>query len=126
MIASAIFMLVCGVLLQFIPHEILERTGSPSSGSGPLFLQLAGALFLGFAFTNWMAKGVLIGGIYARPLAIGNFAHFLIGALALVKYAFATEQNFAVWALAAVYTVFAIAFGYVFFTNPAKKSAAAD
>ena len=70
---------------------------------------------------NWMAKGVLIGGIYSRPLAIGNFAHFLIGAIALVKYAFGF-QDVAVWVLAAVYTGFALAFGYVFFTHPVKES----
>jgi len=118
---SAALMLVCGLLLQFIPHEVLEHFGTPSSGVAPLFLQLAGALYVGFALMNWMAKGVLIGGIYSRPLAIGNFAHFVIGALALVKYALGVPTA-AVWVLAAAYVGLAIAFGYVFFTHPAKKS----
>ena len=34
---------------------------------------------------NWMAKGTLIGGIYNKPIAIGNFTHFTIGGLALIK-----------------------------------------
>jgi hypothetical protein len=93
MMASALFMFLCGVLLQFFPDEILLLWGIEEAGIAPLFLQLAGALYIGFAVMNWMAKTVLIGGIYARPLAIGNLAHFLIGALALVKYAASTGAS---------------------------------
>ena len=122
MALSAAVMLICGVVLQFVPHEVLAFFGASGAGIVPLLLQLAGALYIGFALMNWMAKGVLIGGIYARPLAIGNFAHFLIGALALAKYAFGAASGAAsVWVLAGIYAVFAIAFGYVFFTHPAKK-----
>jgi len=32
-----------------------------------------------------MAKGVIIGGIYSRPIVIANLAHFLIGDLELIK-----------------------------------------
>ena len=32
-----------------------------------------------------MAKESLIGGIYNRPIAIGNFMHFAVGAMALIK-----------------------------------------
>lgn len=79
MISSALLMATGGVLLQFIPHEILNYFGADSSGINPLFIQMTGALYLGFAMMNWMAKTVMIGGIYARPLAIGNFAHFTVG-----------------------------------------------
>ena len=71
---------------------------------------------------NWMAKTVLIGGIYARPLAIGNFSHFLIGALALLKYAFTTQNLWMVWVQAIIYSVLAIFFGGVFFTHPLKTN----
>ena len=115
----------CGVLLQFIPHEILNYFEVPSLGITPLFVQIAGALYLGFALMNWMAKTVLIGGIYARPLAIGNFSHFLIGALALLKYAFNAPNLWAVWLLAVIYSLLAILFGVVFFTHPLKTNNAA-
>lgn len=111
---------VCGVLLQFIPHEILSYFGADSSGINPLFVQITGALYLGFAMMNWMAKTVLIGGIYARPLAMGNFVHFTVGALALLKYAFAASSLPVVWVLALAYSLFAILFGVVFFTHPLK------
>lgn len=109
-----------GVLLQFLPHEILNYFGASSTGITPLFLQLAGALYLGFAMMNWMAKAVLIGGIYARPLAMGNFVHFLVGALAFLKYAFSNAVSPAVWVLVIVYSSFAVLFGYIFLTHPSK------
>ena len=115
-----------GVSLQFFPHEILDCCGVPAAGATPLLVQLAGALYLGFAMMNWMAKAVLIGGIYARPLALGNFTHFLVGALALIKYAFAVPVSWPVWSLAVIYSIAAALFGYVFFTHPLKKNNPAE
>jgi hypothetical protein len=115
-----------GIALQFLPHEILRQFGADFSGVNALFAQITGALLLGFAMMNWMAKAVLIGGIYARPLALGNFTHFMIAALALIKYAFAASVSPLVWALALVYTIFAALFAYVFFTHPLKNDSAAS
>jgi len=42
----------------------------------------------GFAMINWTAKTSLLGWIYGRPIPIGNFAHYAIAALALLKIAF--------------------------------------
>lgn len=126
MISSALLMAVGGALLQFFPHEILNRLGASSAGIAPLFVQITGALYLGFAMTNWMAKTVLIGGIYARPLAVGNFAHFLIGALALLKYAFTVPDSWLVWVLTVVYSLLAILFALVFFTHPLRTNNASQ
>lgn len=111
---------VVGVFLEFVPHEVLSYFGSQPTGTGALLLQLAGALYLGFAMMNWMAKTVLIGGIYARPLAMGNFVHFMVGGLALLKYASSTSTTMVVWLLAIIYSLLAILFGVVFFTHPLK------
>ena len=115
---SAAAMAVIGLAMQFFPQELLVFVGVSSDGPSPVLMQITGALYLGFAMTNWMAKAVLIGGIYARPLAIGNFAHFTIGALALIKYAFSNGSSPAVWATAIVYSIFAVLFGIVFMTHP--------
>ncbi len=111
---------VCGILFQFLPHEVLKFSGVDAVGIMPLFIQIIGALYLGFAAMNWMAKAVLIGGIYARPLAIGNFAHFMIGAFALLKYAFTVQNLWAVWVAVIIYALFAISFAIVFFRHPLK------
>ena len=68
---------------------------------------------------NWTAKANLIGGIYARPIAIGNLTHFTIGALALIKGYF-SNHDMIILTLSVIYTVFAILFAIVFFRHPVK------
>jgi hypothetical protein len=126
MILSSLLMGVCGVLLQFFPHEILNYLHVDAKGILPLLVQMISALYLGFAMMNWMAQTVLIGGIYARPLAMGNFLHFTVGAFALLKYAYAAQSSWAVWVAATVYSLLAILFGIVIFTHPLKTKNAAE
>lgn len=122
MSASALTMGALGISASFLPDEILNYIGIESTGLAPLFVQVLGALYLGFAMMNWMAKSVLIGGIYARPLAMGNFMHFIIGALALVKGTLANSTLTAMWVVTAMYAVFAILFGLVLFGRPLKTN----
>ncbi|RYZ78994.1 MAG: hypothetical protein EOO68_39575 [Moraxellaceae bacterium] len=117
MAASAVFMAISGVIFSFLPHEILAFANAPVSEFTALIFQLTGALYLGFAMLNWSAKNNLIGGIYSRPLAFGNFLHFVAGGLALLKGAMTNGQT-EIWALAVVYLVFAALFGFVTFTHP--------
>lgn len=123
MILSALLMGVCGLTLLFFTEEVLNYLHISSAGGvSAQFVQILAALYLGFAMMNWMAKTVLIGGIYARPLAIGNLSHFLIGALALLKCALSIQNSLTVWIATAIYSVFAILFGFVFFSHPRKSS----
>ena len=121
MITSAVVMGVCGICLSFLPTEILNYFGTSSDFSYTILMQITAALYLGFAMMNWMAKAVLIGGIYARPLAMGNFMHFVVGFLALIKIALNNSGSFYIWILAALYFAFAVSFGMVAFTAPGKK-----
>jgi hypothetical protein len=102
---SSIAMAAAGGAGLFAPQELLRLAHLPAAAAP--YVQLHGAALLGFAFTNWMAKESRMGGIYNRPLAIGNLAHFAIGALALLKAA--------VLVAGAVYALFALAFGVVAF-----------
>lgn len=115
-------MAVGGVVLQFFPHEILSYFNVDPKGILPLLVQTISALYLGFAMMNWMARTVLIGGIYARPLAMGNFLHFTVGAFALLKNAHAGENAWAIWVAAVVYSLLATLFGVVLFTHPLKTN----
>jgi len=69
---------------------------------------------------NWMAKGAIIGGIYNKPIAIANFTHFVIGALALLK-AMSNPPPYFIVPLAVVYSIFAILFGVIFFKHPGPE-----
>jgi hypothetical protein len=126
MTASALFLAGLGVAASFAPQEILTAVGAqstgPSTGVVPLFIQIAGALCLGFAILNWTASGSAIGGIYNRPVALGNFFHYFVVALALVKAVLAGPRPAWLIAGAVIYTLFALAFVWlVFFFSPGAR-----
>jgi hypothetical protein len=121
--ASAIFLGAFGIAGTFAPHEMLAWAGTPASGITPLLMQLLGALLFAFAMVNWAARGSLIGGIYNRPVAIGNLTHFLIGAISLAKAVAAGQRQTLVIILAIGYALFAVAFSVVFFRSPVTTPA---
>ncbi len=117
--ASAIFMGVLGICLSFLPHEIVQFFNMPSGQLSAVFLQLLGATLMGFAILNWMSKEVRIGGIFNKPLALGNFLHFGAGVLALAKAISHIEVHpEIVMGLTVLYGLFALTFGYIFRTHP--------
>ncbi|MEO8721306.1 MAG: hypothetical protein ABI297_05265 [Ginsengibacter sp.] len=122
MIASAIVMGLSGLAASFLPVKILMNAGISSNETLILFVQVTGALYLGFAMMNWMAKTVLIGGIYARPLAMGNFTHFVIAAITLLKVATNHSVSPYLWVATIIYSIFASLFGIILFTSPVKKT----
>ena len=114
---SAVFLFLAGVAMLFAPVEIAHAAGLPMESRW--VIALLAALYLGFAMANWMAKDSAIGGIYQRPLALGNFAHFFIGALSLIKLA---TSGLLFASVTAVYILFALFFGWlVFVSSPATK-----
>jgi hypothetical protein len=115
MAASAVFLGITGVAALFAPDEILRAANVPASPFLPTLIQLCAALLLGFAMTNWMVKGSRVGGIYNRPIAVGNLLHFAVGAITLDRFALHGHEAWPVIALAAVYTLFAVGFGLVVF-----------
>ncbi|TCZ69888.1 hypothetical protein [Flaviaesturariibacter aridisoli] len=56
-------------------------------------------------------------------IAIGNFAHFLVGGLALLKgLPKHPDLPRAVWVLAGLYLVFSVGFGWLFRHAPVNRS----
>ena len=119
MTSSALFCAIIGILLSFLPNEIAEYLSVEPTIITILFLKILSALYLGFGILNWMAKGTLIGGIYNRPIAIGNLMHFGVGAIALVKVIsnIQTHSEIIIF-LTVFYVIFALLFTYVFKTYP--------
>ena len=119
MIISAIFLAVNGFVFSFFPNEISVLLTNDDNHIFTLILQILGALYLGFSYINWMSKNSLIGGIYNKPLLIGNLLHFLTASMALIKLAFKFENNLQlILSYTIIYCLFTSFFGYVFFTNP--------
>lgn len=119
MTSSALFCAIIGILLSFLPNEIAEYLSVEPTIITILFLKILSALYLGFGILNWTVKGSLIGGIYNRPIAIGNLMHFGVGAIALVKVIsnIQTHSEIIIF-LTVFYVIFALLFAYVFKTNP--------
>ena len=111
---SAVMLGVAGIAATFAPEEIAAQFGN---GANALPIQLLGALYFAFAMANWAARGSLIGGIYNRPLALGNLTHFVVAGLAGAKAAMRSPQPFLLGVVTA-YAVFAIAFAMVFVRSP--------
>ena len=123
MICSSIFMGIIGFTLLFLPEEIETFLQIGQNSTSTMFLKLLSALMLGFAFLNWMAKSNLIGGIYSRPVVIGNFTHFVIGFLSLIKLISPKQPNNEVIILLALaYGIFTFFFGFIFFKTPNLNS----
>jgi hypothetical protein len=118
MTSSAVSLAMIGLACSFIPHEILAYFGVVDLAIFPLILQILGALYLGFALLNWTAKANLIGGIYSKPVAIGNFMHYMVGSLALFKFFIAHTDLNLILIPTVIYTIFALLFGKVTFGNP--------
>lgn len=94
MVASTVVLGLAGVAASFAPAEILAGLGVPVMAPLPVLI-----------------------GIYARPLSIGNFMHFMVGALALLKSAAAGGSGMPVVIAAIAYAVFAGMFGYLVFVG---------
>ena len=121
MTASALFLGIIGILLSFFPKEIAIYLNFDTNLISILFLQILSSLYLGFGILNWMAKNNLIGGIYSRPLTIGNLMHFGVSTIAFIKITFKIQANFEfILPLTIIYSIFTLCFAYIFMTNPSK------
>jgi hypothetical protein len=114
MVASAVFLAILGILTTFFPYEVLAQHGTEPDGPTVLLIEMMGATYLGFALLNYAARGVIIGGIYARPLALGNFLHFAMVTVALAREAI-DHQVIQLAGSAFVFGIFAVGFGWVLF-----------
>lgn len=116
---STLFLGTIGLGLSFLPTEALNILHLKTSQTSALIMQLLGALYLGFGMMNWMAKGSIIGGIYNKPLVIGNLMHFAVGAITLLKVAFNLNDSKEVLIpLTIIYSLFALGFMAVFTKTP--------
>jgi hypothetical protein len=117
MITTVFYFGIAGLFCSFLPEELLSFFSLESPKLLVLGTQILGSLYLGFGMMNWMTKNSIMGGIYNRPIVFGNFLHFFIGTIVLLKSidVFSNEQLTALIVISILYTVFALSFGYVLF-----------
>ena len=123
MTLSAMILALIGISLIFLPNEILDYLELSVSETLQLLMQIIGSLYFALAILNWMSKGSIIGGIYNRPIAMANLAHFVIAGLALIKGILANPSlSYVIWSIAIIYSIFAILFGIVAFKHPVGEN----
>ena len=117
MTTSSLVLGLAGIFALFAPENLLAMLGVPMANSLSVLIQLMGALYFSFALMNWTAKDSAIGGIYARPISLGNFAHFFTGTLLLAKYVLSNQMNLLILLALAVYVIFASLFYWLVFRH---------
>ena len=120
--ACSLILALAGIFALFAPDILLSALGASVTPHLSVFMQLLGALYFSFALMNWTAKDSAIGGIYARPVSLGNFSHFLSGTLLLTKYLLSNELNLSLAFVWIVYANFAAFFYWLVFRATGIKA----
>ena len=115
MTASGLALGLAGLFALFAPDILLETLGASATTSLSIPVQLMGSLYFSFALVNWTAKDSAVGGTYARPVSLGNFSHFFVGTLILIKYFLSNSYNLVVLLIMMAYLLFAVAFYWLVF-----------
>jgi hypothetical protein len=115
MTAASLILAAAGVFALFVPDVVLSLVNTSVTAQLSALVQLMGTLYFGFAIMNWTAKDSAIGGIYARPVSLGNFGHFFAGGLLLLRYQFSNPFNLFIMILLILYVIFAILFYWLVF-----------
>ncbi|MGV3762941.1 hypothetical protein [Parapedobacter sp.] len=120
MMAAAGYFILAGLGFTFLPEEIIRFFGAQANRFLLLIFQLLGATYMGLGMMSWVSRNSLVGGIYNRPLVLGNFLYFLLGAFASVKTAMHYSGDpLAIYIpIAVLHIIFALYFVYLLRVNP--------
>ncbi|MBC7842745.1 MAG: hypothetical protein H7099_10550 [Gemmatimonadaceae bacterium] len=116
--SSAAFLFGGGLALLFAPDVVLGALAPAMPADAYWLGQLLAAAWLGIASLNWLQRGVVIGGIYARPLVYTNFMLYFVSALSMVRVVFSPAVMWGVWLLAAPMLVLAMTYAALLFKGP--------
>lgn len=118
MITSGILNGILGIVLTFLPQEIGGWLGITSqAGAGVLAIQLLGGALFGFGLLNFMGRNAILGGIYGKPIMLGNLIFHFIAALELIKYMFEFDQFGFLLLISMLYAFLTAAFIRMNFTS---------
>lgn len=124
MVTSAATLGVAGLALLFAPSELAGLVAAPDSALiSPATLQLWAAALLGLGGTNWIGRGLTLGGIYGRALVLGNLVHWTIGSLVGLRAALDRPSVPVLWVGAGLYGVYAFLFYWLLKRHPVRDPA---
>ena len=112
MTVSGVINFVAGILLIFIPEELLSWTDGNAGEAAILAVSLLGTAMLGFGMLNYMGRNAIYGGIYGKPILLSNLIFHTIATVNLLKFAMNSNGIIVIYtAIAgALYLLFAAGF----------------
>ena len=118
---SAAVLGVCGLALLFAPDVILPHVAPGFPPDAAWIGQLLGAAWIGMAALNWLNRGAMMGGIYARPVVFANATLYFISVLSLVRTAVRSGATTAVWGASLVFGIMTVIYGMLLFRGPLES-----
>jgi hypothetical protein len=115
---SAAVLLLGGAVLLFAPDAVLPVLAPGFPPAAAWLGQLLGAAWLGVAALNWLQRGVVLGGIYGRPVVLANLALYFISAASLLRALLAGTAPAALWLAVALAGMLAAAYGALLLRGP--------
>ncbi|MEQ9103302.1 MAG: hypothetical protein RIE53_01245 [Rhodothermales bacterium] len=104
-----------GGALIFAPLETAGWFGWQMDQELPL--SLLGSAIFGLALLNWMGRNAVYGGIYGRPILLGNLAHAFAGFMALIGVA-TLDGPWPILAVTVFYGLYAAGYARIMFSPP--------
>lgn len=115
---SAAVLALGGVVLLFAPDVLLPLVIPAFPPSAAWFGQMLGAAWLGVAALNWLQRGLLLGGIYGRPIVLTNLALYFVGGLSVLRALLEGGVPMTLWFVAVPALVLAAVYGALLFLGP--------
>ena len=115
LIGAALFQGLYGVAMLFLPDVLLGWFAAGADVRAAFFAQQFGTALLGLAALNWIGRASPVGGIYGRPLVVGNTTFFTANAFLLLRQSLEQPTAWALWVNEAAVAGFAVAFALLLF-----------
>lgn len=118
---SAALLALAGLALLFAADVILPQL-APGFPPGASWIgQLLAAAWIGLAALNWLNRGVMMGGIYARPVVFANAVLYFISELSLLRAAMRGGAMAPVWGAVLIFGVMAVTYALLLFRGPLES-----
>lgn len=115
---SSLLLAVLGGGLLFFPEASADSLSLPDGSARALPLVAGGQL--GFAMLNWTGRGAVYGGVYGRPIVVGNFANAVITSSVLLRIQLDEGSAFG-WLVLVAFILYLVAFIRLTFWPPFEK-----
>lgn len=124
LIISGVINGIAGTVLTFIPEELLLWTDGKAGEAAILLVSITGAAMLGFGMMNYMGRNAIYGGIYGKPIILGNLLFHTVTAVHLIKFSINTNDTLMIYTAVAgaLYFILATEFVRLNFFPPGLKS----